>query len=147
MISEWKGPRTSVPNSVSYHATKTLETCTMIQRREPRIESKGDTVAIYHVIYENEGFEDSAQNLFRLIQQAQSLSPGKERVLYLDIDGHRVKEGGFDADMLELQKEFLLGFLSPFLSEIHSPLGDTMNRIPQENDIPPKLILKDERNE
>jgi len=118
----------------------------MIQRREPRIESKGHTVAIYHVIYENEGFEESAQNLFRLVQQAQSLSPGKKRVLYLDIDGHRVKGGGFDADMLELLKEFLLGFLSLFLSEIHSPLGDTTNPIPQKNDIPPKLILKDERN-
>ena len=49
--------------------------------------------------------------------------------------------------MLELQKEFLLGFLSSYLSEIHSPLGDTMNPMPQENDIPPALILRDERNE
>ena len=119
----------------------------MIQRQEPKIESSGDAVAIYHIIYENEGFEESAQNLFKLVQKAQSLSPGKKRKLFLDIEGHRVKEGGFDADMLELQKEFLLGFLSSYLSEIHSPLGDTTNPIPQENNIPPELILIDERNE
>ncbi|MFC1761154.1 hypothetical protein ACFL6U_03640 [Planctomycetota bacterium] len=119
----------------------------MIQRRKPKIKSGGDAVAIYHVIYENEGFEESAQNLFKLVQQAQSQSPGKKRNLFLDIEGHRNKQGGFDADMLELQKEFLLGFLSPYLSEIHSPLGDTRNPMPQENDIPPELILLDERNE
>jgi hypothetical protein len=68
-------------------------------------------------------------------------------MLYLDIEGHQVKEGGFDADMLELQKEFLLGFLSPFLSEIHCPLVDETNLKPQENDIPSALILIDGRNE
>ena len=119
----------------------------MILRHEPRFESNGDSVAMYHVIYENEGFEESAQNLFKLVQNAQSLSPGKKRKLFLDIEGHRNNKGGFDADMLELQKEFLLGFLSSYLSEIHSPLGDTMNPMPQENDIPPALILRDERNE
>ena len=119
----------------------------MILRHEPRFESNGDSVAMYHVIYENEGFEESAQNLFKLVQNAQSLSPGKKRKLFLDIEGHRNSKGGFDADMLELQKEFLLGFLNIYLSEIHSPLGDTMNPMPQENDIPPALILRDERNE
>ena len=119
----------------------------MIQRREPKIESSGDAVAIYHVIYEDEGFEDSAQNLFKLVQNAQSQSPGKRRKLFLDIEGHRVRGGGFDADMLELQKEFLLGFLSPYLSEIHSPLAHTANPNPQKDDIPPELILLDERND
>jgi hypothetical protein len=49
--------------------------------------------------------------------------------------------------MLELQKEFLLGFLSPYLSEIHCPLVDETNQKPQENDTPPTLILIDGRNE
>ena len=101
----------------------------MIQRREPKIEPSGDSVAMYHVIYENEGFEESAQNLFRLVQNAQLLSPGKKRKLFLDIEGHRNNKGGFDADMLELQKEFLLGFLSSYLSEIHIRLGKRTRRI------------------
>jgi len=29
--------------------------------------------------------------------------------------GHRHPEGGFDADMLELQRDFLLGVVGPFL--------------------------------
>ena len=119
----------------------------MEQRQNSKIESGADVVALYHIIYDHEGFEDSAQNLFNLVQQAQSVSPGKKRKLYLDIDGHRVKECGFDADMLDLQKESLLGFLSPFLSEIHCPLVDETNLKPQENDIPPTLILIDGRNE
>lgn len=119
----------------------------MEQRQKSKIEAGADAVALYHVIYKHEGFEESAQNLFKLVQQAQRLSPGKKRKLYLDIEGHRVEEGGFDADMLELQKEFLLGFLSPYLSEIHCPLVDETNLKPQENDIPPTLILIDGRNE
>ena len=119
----------------------------MEQRQKSKIEAGADAVALYHVIYKHEGFEESAQNLFKLVQQVQRLSPGKKRKLYLDIDGHRVKEGGFDADMLELQKEFLLGFLSPYLSEMHCPLVDETNLKPQENDIPPTLILIDGRNE
>lgn len=118
----------------------------MIQRRKPKIETIGDAVAIYHVIYEEEGFEESAQNLFELVKQAQSLSPGKKRKLFLDIEGHRNKASGFDSDMLELQKEFLLGFLHTYLSEIHSPLGDTINPTPQDNEIPPELILMDEQD-
>ena len=123
------------------------EIYTVEQRQNSKIDSGADAVALYHIIYEHEGFEDSAQNLFKLVQQAQSLSPGKKRKLYLDIEGHRVKEGGFDDDMLELQKDFLFGFLSTYLSEIYCPLfGDTKLK-PQENDIPADLILIDGRNE
>ena len=96
----------------------------MKQRQKSKTESGANAVALYHVIYKHEGFEETAQNLFKLVQQAQRLSPGKKRKLYLDIEGHRVKEGGFDADMLELQKEFLLNFLSLYLSELHCPLVD-----------------------
>lgn len=119
----------------------------MEQRQKSRIESGDDAVALYHVIYKHEGFEESAQNLFKLVQQAQRLSPGKKRKLYMDIEGHRIKDGGFDADMLELQKEFLPCFLSPYLSEIHCPLVDETNPKPQENDIPLTLILINGRNE
>ena len=60
----------------------------MKQRQHTKIDSGADAVALYHIIYEHEGFEDSVQNLFRLVQQAQSLSAGKKRKLYLNIEGH-----------------------------------------------------------
>jgi hypothetical protein len=44
-------------------------------------------------------------------------------VLYLDIDGHRNAAGGWDHDMYELQRHFILGFMSEYLSAIHVPLG------------------------
>jgi hypothetical protein len=49
--------------------------------------------------------------------------------------------------MVELQKEFLLGFLSPYLSEIYAPLVSVTNKKPQENDIPPTLIIQDKRDD
>jgi hypothetical protein len=101
-----------------------------------------NAVAIYHVVYANEGFEESAQNLFKLIRTAQSKVPGRNRLLYLDIEGHRDGEGRFDSEMVELQKEFLLGFLKQFLSEIHSPLINLKNTTPQSNDIPERLIIQ-----
>ena len=116
-------------------------------RQKSSMKSGDDAVALYHIVYTHEGFEESAQNLFKLVQQAERQRPGKSRKLFLDIEGHRIEKGGFDADMLELQKEFLLGFLSTFLSEIHCPLFDETNLKPQENDIPPTLILIDGRDE
>ena len=49
--------------------------------------------------------------------------------------------------MIELQKDFLLGFLITYISEIHCPLFGETNLKPQENDIPADLILIDGRNE
>jgi hypothetical protein len=49
--------------------------------------------------------------------------------------------------MFELQDEFLLGFLSPYLSEIHCPIFNAANPKSQKNDIPPSLIVQDGHNE
>jgi hypothetical protein len=119
----------------------------MDNHRQSRVESGDKAIAIYHVVYTQEGFEESVQTLFKLVQEAQRLQPGKKRKLYLDIEGHRNSEGGFDTDMVELQKEFLLGFLSPYLSEIHAPLVSATNKKPQENDIPLTLVIQDKRGE
>jgi len=65
--------------------------------------------------------------------------------LYLDIDGHRNREGGFDADMLELQQHFILGFLMQFLSEVNMPLAAGVRRkdeSPQSEDIPEELTIR-----
>ncbi len=101
--------------------------------------------AIYHVVYSHEAFEESAQTLFRLVRRAQELRPDKKRMLFLDIEGHRDRDGSFDADMIELQEEFLLGFLGRFLSEIRCPLYVATNPEPQDNEVPPELIVRDER--
>lgn len=69
--------------------------------------------------------------------------PGKKQKLFLDFDGQRNSNGGFDADMLELQKDFLLQFLGRYLTEIRAPLINLLNQKPQENDLPPELIVEE----
>jgi len=111
-------------------------------RRAKTIEDDRD-VALYHVVYAHEGFEESARALFTLVRRAQAVKPGKRRRLFLDIDGHRNSNGGFDADMIELQKDFLVGFLAPFLCEVHCPLVILKNPRTQDDDIPDELIVQD----
>ena len=118
----------------------------MKRKHEARIESDRDVVALYHIVYEHEGFDESAQNIFKLVQRAQRAQPGKKRKLYLEIEGHRNSDGDLEADMFELLNEFLLGFLSPYLSEIHCPIINITNTKPQENNLPPALIVRDGRN-
>ena len=79
-------------------------------------------IGIYHRIMERENFEVAAKDIFMLIQNAQKNMPNKPRALYVDIDGHRNKAGGFDQDMFELQKEFGMTVLLPFVQEMHFPL-------------------------
>lgn len=107
--------------------------------RNPDGEDK--KIAIYHVVYENETFEDAASMLFGLISEAQKINPGKDRILYLDIDGHRNEKGGFDRDMLELQMEYMLGFLLKYLKEVVMPLARVKNKNKQNNDIPDKFFI------
>ncbi len=118
----------------------------MVNTGRSRVEAGDQAVAIYHVVYSHEDFNHAAQALFELVQKAQRLRPGQQRKLFLDIDGHRNSQGGFDADMLELQQEFLIGFLGHFLSEIHGPLVSVKNPKPQDNDVPETLAIDDKRN-
>ena len=101
-------------------------------------------VALYHVVYAKEGFDEAARALFGLVQLAEQRAPGKDRILYLDIDGHRNSEGEFDADMLELQQEFLVGFLGPYLSEINAPLINARKQGKQLNDIPETFVISED---
>jgi hypothetical protein len=77
------------------------------------------------------------------VPDAQRCHPGEPCKLDLDIAGHRTSAGDFDPDMVELQQAFLLGFLRPFLSEIHTPFVHAMNTNPQENELPPALVIQD----
>ena len=90
-----------------------------------------DMVALYHIVYRDEGFEEAATALFELVREAERTYPGQRRVLYLDIEGHRNEQGGYDHDMLELQREFVLGVLRPFLAEAHLPLAGHVVRSPR----------------
>jgi hypothetical protein len=110
-------------------------------RVAPTIDDR--SVAIYHVVYPHEGFAESARTLFRLVRRAQGVKPGKNRKLFLDIEGRRNSDGSFDADMLELQNAFLLGFLAPFLSEVCCPLVTLRNPGPQDDDIPLELVIEE----
>jgi hypothetical protein len=98
-------------------------------------------ILIYHVIFEEENFEDSASAIHRLMKSCQDESPNVRRVLYLDIDGHRNENGGFDHDMYELQKNFLLGFLAPYFTKIYMPLGIVTNKEVQWNNIPNQIEI------
>jgi hypothetical protein len=119
----------------------------MSENHQNRIEPSGNNqaVAIYHRVYAKERFEEAAQTLFRLVREAQKKSPGAERLLYLDIDGHRNRNGGFDSDMLELQQHFILDFLMQFLTEVNMPLAGRVRRkdaSPQSEDIPEELKIQ-----
>ena len=113
-------------------------------RTQSSLQPDERAVAIYHCVYEHETFETTAQALFDLVQRAEQQCPGRERRLYLDIDGHKNTKGGFDSDMMEIQTKFLPQALSHHLSEFSTPLGHFANSRPQDNDIPPELIIRDE---
>jgi hypothetical protein len=119
-----------------------VEAFAMVKRNEIRVEGTDRAIALYHVVYRHEGFEEAAQALFTLVQDAQARFPNRRRSLFLDIEGHRNEQGGFDPDMFELQQDFLLDFLGRFLSEIHCPLIIVSKPKGQENDIPDRLEIQ-----
>ena len=77
-----------------------------------------------------------------MVRSAAERYPGKPRRLYLDIEGHRNSAGGFDADMQELQRGFVLGFLSPYLSYVSMPLVTAERREPQRDEVPNELVIQ-----
>lgn len=104
---------------------------------------KDKMIAIYHVVLAQEDFVTAARMLYGLVYKAQQESPDQPRILYLDIEGHRNRKGGFDEDMLELQKEFLLGFLMTYLTEVHTPLIAVRNNKLQINELHEDLVIKE----
>ncbi len=95
-----------------------------------------DAIAIAHRVHAHEDFSRTAQILLVLLVKAQRQYPGKKRCLYLEIDGHRNSEKGFDDDMFELQIKFMAEFLIQYLTHAESPLGALENPNPQNNEIP-----------
>lgn len=100
-----------------------------------------EALALYHCVYAEEDFDDAAHALFDLVAYTHRTFPGKKRQLFLDIEGHRTPTGAFDEDMFELQRHFLLGYLLPFLAEVHMPLVRAENTKPQRDDLPDELRI------
>jgi HNH endonuclease len=100
---------------------------------------KSKAIAIYHLVFSHEDFETAANHLFELVKNAQKQCPNQNRVLFLDIEGHRNKKGGFEHDMFELQTDYLMGSLSPFLKEAYMPLNHFINPRLQDNDLPDEI--------
>ncbi|GAA2491705.1 hypothetical protein GCM10010406_29750 [Streptomyces thermolineatus] len=118
-----------------------------VQRTTPPEESGSDGttkgIALYHDMRVEEDFTKCANRLFSILKQAAATNPGAPRYLFLDVQGHRNAAGGFDADALEIIQEFLLGFLSPYLTEISTPLYRVRNTGPQREDVPDVLNIRD----
>ena len=109
---------------------------------DPKKPNAQASVAIRHVVRRHEGFDESARTLLELVKSAQERNPGKRRVLYLEVEGHRNSAGGFDDDMIELMKEYVIGFLGRHLSEVHTPLVHIEATTPQGDDIPDELKIQ-----
>ena len=105
------------------------------------VNTKAKAMALYHCVYPEENFEQAAREIFDLIAHTIEFFPNAKRSLYLDIEGHRTPTDAFDADMFELQKDFLLGFLMPFLAELHTPLIHVENPKAQRTDLPEELHI------
>ncbi|MFF4919240.1 HNH endonuclease [Kitasatospora sp. NPDC001261] len=117
----------------------------MGNRKKMKTKSASDTapkgVAIYHDMKVYENFERAANRIFECVQSAQKTRPGAPRHLYLDIQGHRNSQGGFDHDALELMQEFIIGYLGKYLTTINMPLLHGSNTVPQRNDLPEALMI------
>ncbi|WNV74344.1 hypothetical protein [Geodermatophilus sp. DSM 44513] len=98
-------------------------------------------IALYHRVFATEDFDTAADMIFQTVKKAAVEHAGKPRHLYLDIDGHRNDAGGFDHDMCELQKHFLIGYLMHWLTELHLPVmqGSAVRNPNQREDLPKHL--------
>ncbi|MGK5637174.1 HNH endonuclease [Streptomyces sp. URMC 126] len=76
-------------------------------------------------------------------QEGRRENPGAPRHFYLDIQGHRDAAGGYDDDALEIIRDFVPGFLGPYLTETSTPLYQARNPEPQREDVPDVLNIRD----
>jgi hypothetical protein len=57
-----------------------------------------------------------------MINHAGRQYPGKPRILVPDIEGHRNSKGGWDDSMYVLQHDIIAELLTPWLTEVQTPL-------------------------
>ena len=102
----------------------------------PKHEESKPMAAIYHRVYAHESYEAACKSICRLIKTAIETQPGKPRHLFLDIDGHRNRAGGFDDDMFKLQTQFIIKEIMPYITRVFMPLGQYRNGKRQRNNFP-----------
>lgn len=98
-------------------------------------------VALYHDMAVYENFERCAHRLLEIVRRAQRVQPGAPRFLYLDVQGHRNSKGGYDHDAWEIMNHFVLEWIGPYLSRIHTPLISGERKDRQRNDVPDLLEI------
>lgn len=122
----------------------------MAKRKRPKESRKQDGsngILIYHDMLAQEDFTRCAQRIFEMVRAAQTSRPGARRFLLLRVQGHRNDAGGYDHDSYEIMRHFLMVYMSPYLSEIETPLYHIKNPHNQKNDVPDQLIVQDEKSE
>ena len=106
-----------------------------------------NTVSLYHVVGPDDTFEKAVQDLFALLQEAETRFPGWARAYYVDINGHIDEHGRYVDDFVELQQEFFFSTIAPFVSAFELPLtGPLANPEAQRNDVPDELVIGDGSN-
>jgi hypothetical protein len=101
-----------------------------------------NSVSLYHVVSEDDRFEDAAGSLFALLKESQERFPDWPRIMYVDINGHVDQSGQFEEDFVELQQEFFFACIAPFLTAFDLPLVDAVNPNDQRNDVPDRLNIR-----
>ncbi|MES2660665.1 MAG: HNH endonuclease signature motif containing protein [Verrucomicrobiota bacterium] len=132
------------------HITELPEIDESVEIAEDRLSDGGmhsKSIAIYHAVFPEEDFTSSAQHILALIQAAQKSHPNHPRYFFLDIEGHRTESGAFDNDTFELQRHFLLGFASRYLTGLNMPLIHIRNNKAQINTIPDLLEITADINQ
>ena len=101
-----------------------------------------NTVSLYQRVGPETTFDEAAREAFRLVKEAQDKYPNWPRVFYLDIEGHKGDQRGYDADFFEFQQEFWFATIAHFVTAFETPLvGALMNPELQRNDIPDELSI------
>lgn len=109
--------------------------------REPTEDEPSDTIALYYEMRARDNFEETAEALHAIVAGAIEKQPSKPRHLYLDVERHRNEAGGFDHDAHELQRHFILDFLSPYLSAVDMPLMSVKFNHEQSDDLDDMLRI------
>ena len=104
---------------------------------------KDDNGGVYldYIVQERQNFDHAVHCLLQLLQHAQRDYPGEPRHLRLAIEGHRLPNGDFDNEMMELQTKFLADFLMQYLTRATILPCELNNPHPQKNEIPETLSI------
>lgn len=95
-------------------------------------------VELNFTVKKSDTLDSVAPRIMELIVNAQEKCPNQDRYLFLEIEGHRNANGGFDKDMMELQTHFLLGVIAEYVKGIKTPSYRFKNPKDQNNSFPPQ---------